>query len=261
MRIGGEFVFSQARVFPEYSPYLHEVPYREIPQDWTRYLAIDPGRQICAVLFAAVPPPGLPDGQSDEIWLYDELYMANCDAIMFGRNMQLKTQGQEFYAFIIDGNESRKAETGSGRTIEDQYGEQLQKNRVRSQLTGNGFVWGVATPEAGIEAVRPLLRMDQFGRVRLRVMVEKVPNFVWEIKHYKYKKIGKIITDKPESQKRVHQMANLRYLVQHGLEYHEPIKGQRMVDGVYRAFQRFRREAAEKSGASGSYMLGPGGQK
>lgn len=208
VRIHGEFASHGMRVFPEFSEVTHECPFFDIPKDWTRYVSIDPGRQVCGVLFAAVPPPGRDN--SNKMYIYDELYIQQCSAEIFGQKMKDKCFNQTIQAMIIDHQMSRMTETGSGRTIEDQYQEALQKYGVECHRTGSGFTWGVADPVGGIEAVRNWLYPP-----RLLVLADRCPNFKWEMKRYWYERDrdGRV-TDKPRDRGPVHLCACIRYIIQ-----------------------------------------------
>jgi hypothetical protein len=208
VRIHGEFAFSSFRVFPEFSMEMHCRDWFEIPRSWTRFVAIDPGRQVCAVLFLAVPRPD----EGDFAVCYDELYLQACDAETFGERMFQKCQGQIFESFIIDHRGGRVVEMGSGVSVESQYSEALRKRRVSCHTTGSGFTWGSDDPRAGIEAVRQWLKTRSADNPRdqapkLQIFADKCPNLIEEIKHYRYKRVNRIITDDPESRGRVHQMA------------------------------------------------------
>ena len=255
IRVSGMFLQDKSKVYQEYSPIVHNIEWKAIPDTWTRYVSVDPGWHTCAALFAAVPPPGLPNGGSDEIWLYDELYIQNCDAATFGVAFSGKCEGQEFEAFIIDGHGGRLTDIGSGRTVVEQYTEQLDKYSLKSSQTGSQFAFGFDDIDSGIEACRSLLAVNQFGRARLRIMYDKVKNFVWEIRHYRYKRLrgseGTVITRKTEERRRTHQMANFRYLAQYGM-VHVPKRDTRSDHSVYSAFLRDMRK-----NRSGSMMLGP----
>lgn len=220
VRIHGEFASHGLRVFPEFSVAKHVCSYFEIPSGWTRYVAIDPGRQICAALFCAVPDDG-----RDHMYAYDELYIPQCNAELFGRRMRDKCHGHNIEAFIIDHQEGRKAETGSGRTVEDQYAEALKNNRVVCNRTGSEFTWGVADPEGGVEAVRAWLKDWQDGVPRLQVF-EQCANFIFEMKRYWYetKTVGgiKVATDTPRARGSVHLCACIRYIVQDDPVYVAP---------------------------------------
>lgn len=258
------------RVYPEYVSKYHEIAFRLMPPDWTRYAVIDPGRQVCAVLFAAVPPPGNPDSQ--HIFLYDEIYIRNCDAIQFGQAMQRKCMGQTFYQFLIDPHEAPKHDTGGGRTVEEQYREQLMLHGVRCQTTGFGFTLGDMQVEAGIEAVRPLLRriglqepmtakgvFDPQAKLYnryspLRVIGEKMPNFIWEIKRYRYKRTKGIVQNAPE-QKHNHLMDCLRYLAQARPVWVPPTRRGFPVSPAFAAFQKF---TFGRGNQQEGILLGPG---
>lgn len=225
VRVEGEYAIEASKIYPEFSRTLHNVPYFDIPMDWTRYAVIDPGRQICAVLFAAVPPEDaeFPSGATDAkgdpvmvqcegkefVFLYDELYIPNCDAEQFGERMARKCLGQDFEAFIIDAHGSRSTEAGSGKTVEQQYRDQLQKQNVKSRATGHGFIPGSDDVLGRIEAFRGWLKLRPHGmpKVLLVEMRDKLPNFVYEIERWRYKKTRDGVTDQPESRGRVHLMA------------------------------------------------------
>lgn len=260
VRVGGEFVLMASKVFPEYQANrsLMEVPVCDIPLSWTRYLSIDPGRQVCAVLFLAVPRPD----RGDFVYLYDELYIPNCDAQIFGDKMANKCKGQHFEAFLIDHQGARVTDTGGGRTIEDQYADALRKHRVACEITGCQFTWGDPSPEAGVEAIRHWLKPRPDGTTRLRYFADRVPNFIWEMKHYRYKRLmsaqgGSIVLDKPEDRGRVHQMANLRYLALYEPKWVRPKAGKGVPFGSVLAF---RAKQARMNDKKESYVsLGPKG--
>lgn len=253
VRVGGQFAMLSTIIYPEYSSSTFEVPYFDIPKTWTRYVSIDPGRQICAGLFLAVPP------DNKHVYLYDEMYIPNATAYEFGKAMQQKCSRDDIRLFLIDDQEGRKRETGSGRSIKEQYGDELAKRNVRSELTGSWFMAAAAEPKAGIEAFRSWLLWDGEEPPKLRVIQDKCPNFVSEIKSYRYKRRktpkGWITTDEPEDRGRVHQMANARYLAQYNPQYHAPTPKQE-PDAIVKAFRRIKEREAQQSG--GPYVaLGP----
>jgi hypothetical protein len=260
VRVGGEFAILSFKVFPEYqaNKHLMEVPYFDIPRNWTRYLSVDPGRQICAVLFAAVPPPET----GDFIYLYDELYIPNCDAELFGQAMHHKCLGQEFQAFLIDHQGARVIDTGGGRSIEDQYSEMLRKHRIACNVTGSQFIWGAPEPKPGIEEVRLWLRVRQDKSTKLRYFRDKIKNMIEEIKGYRYKRQrtahGVIVLDDPEARGRVHQMANLRYLAMFRPRWIAPKTGKGPARGAILAFRSKKKRDTE---GESLISLGPGGKK
>ncbi len=252
VRILGEFALHSYRVYPEFNHTQFIVPFFVIPNNWTAYAAIDPGRQVCATLFMAIPPPD--DG--DYGYLFDELYIHNCSAEIFAQAMADKCRGRTIEAFIIDRMESRKYETGSGRTIEEQYSDALERHKVKCERTGNFFTPGAADPKAGAEAVRAWLRARENAGPKLRVLSDRVPNFIFEMDRYRYKKDAKgTITDVPDDRGAVHLMACLRYLIQDEPVYREPKKGTPRESGIVK-FARDLMKGSRKN--DGILHLGPG---
>jgi len=86
VRIKGEFALSGFKVYPEFSMAIHgwNLEGSAPPPDWSHLFAVDPGRQVCAVLFMSIPPPGTADFDA---LLWQELYLKNCDAATFGREV------------------------------------------------------------------------------------------------------------------------------------------------------------------------------
>lgn len=256
VRINGEFAINSLRVFPEFARSMHCTEFFHVPSEWTRYAIVDPGRQVCCVLFVAVPP----DGHGDYIYIYDELYIYNCDAEQFGQKMAQKVVGQTFEKFIIDMHGGRLSDIGSGLNVEQQYSRALRRHHVFSVATGSGFQWGSDDVQGSIEAARGLLLVRQDGSVKLKVF-GRCSNFIWEIERYRYKKDPKgFVTDKPEERGRVHAMACFRYLAMGNLKFkpHEPVKSS--DNSVMRAFKKKqKRMAKQKNG--GAINLGPGSER
>lgn len=273
VRIGGGFAIEASKVYPEWNPRVYDIPYIDIPNTWTRYAFIDPGRQVCAVLFAAVPHPEesfvvgegpdgrdivLAVGQDKYVLLYDELYIRNCDAAKFGERMAAKTAQQEFEAFVIDRHGSRISDIGSGRSVEEQYSAALEANGVKSNRTGHGFLWGSDDVDGGIESVRTYMRIRPNGRPTLITVAvkDKLPNFKWEIERYRYKKTKEGAIDKPEDRGRVHQMANVRYCAVFDPVWVQPRGRARDGNTPYAAFKRKQARRRQADG-NGSINLGP----
>ncbi|HET6574485.1 MAG TPA: terminase family protein [Fimbriiglobus sp.] len=215
VRVGGEFAARRWRVFPEFQPATHVRSVPDVPLTWTRYAAIDPGRQVCAVLFGAVPPPGQ---EPFDLLLYDELYIRDCSADILAERMSEKVAGQDFELFVIDWQMGRQTQLGSGETVEFAYAKAFKKHRVRSRKSGHGFAWADSNVKGGVELVRSWLRAEpNTGCPRVVVREGTCPSLRTEIKHYRYKRAragGKmLVTDEPETRGAVHQMANLRYLI------------------------------------------------
>lgn len=259
VRVKGQFAILGYRVFPEFERREEAMTNFElstIPGHWTRYAITDPGRQVCAVMFAAVPPPD----EGDFIYLYDELYMRNCTADHYGANMKAKSEGQQFYDFIIDYQGARVRDAGQGRSIESQYSEALARYRVTCKLNGVGFSHGVPDKVAGVEAIRELIRVREDGTTKLRYFKQRMPNFDWEMKHWHYKRNPDgTLKDDPEDRGRVHLAACARYLALYRPKYQRPEMGGQYLGVSYERYLDKMKRRRQLMGTP-RLNLGPGGR-
>jgi len=218
MRAEGEFITDSVLVYPTFSMSIHGMDRTEfpnkvtVPDEWTRYAAIDPGHQVTAVLFGAVPPSG------DMFLIYDELYIRQCNAVMFGEKFAKAIEGQpQFHSFIIDMHGGKIRDIGSGRQVVEQYVTELRKHGCRSFTTGSAFMAGCDDIEARTQAVRSRMHIRPTGTSWLRVLRNSCPNLERELKRYRKKTIFQngisIVTDTPNTRGEVHACQCLEYLV------------------------------------------------
>lgn len=255
VRIKGEFALTGYRIYPNFSMNIHGVDLDgPVPNTWARFLAVDPGRQVCAVLFAAVPPPDEPY----TILLYDELYIKGCDAELFGKSVASKIDSVLPETFFIDSHAGRVTEMGSGMTVEAQYLAALYKHGLEY---GKGqplmFTWGADDPKAGILAVHETLRVREDGRTTLQVATGRLPHFLDEITRYHYKRVKKLVTDEPEK-KHDHLMDCLRYIVTGRPTWTEPKRRKVQTNYAVAAMRRKLEKKKTAKGGSGGVRLGPG---
>lgn len=218
-KVKGEFLVSRSKVFPEFARKVHVQPNEQIPPDWTRYVGIDPGYQVCAVAFVAVPPP--PD---DTVWLYDELYIKGCNSERFGEAMAEKAKYQTFYAFVIDMKMAQQTQVALGKSIAQQYYEALQSRDVRSLVTGSGFAWGDPHPKARNGLIRGWLLPRGDRPPRLKVS-DQCQNAVYEFLRYA-NKVDRYdnVTDESDERKNNHLMSALGFVASYNPVYHTPQK-------------------------------------
>jgi len=258
VRIHGEFALSALKVYSEFNRDVHGIKEMPVDREWAVYAAVDPGRQRCAVLFVACAPPDH-DLYGHPV-VFDELYIPQCTAEKFAQSMKFKLETYMPIAFLIDPNEAVKHETGSGVKIETQYTRALKKLKVRTALTGNGFMYGYDKKKAGIESVRRTMYVDEDGMSRWLFCCDRLPSFLSEIKHYRYVKKDGQITDEPHK-KNDHLMDCWRYLASYGgLKYRIPPKSVKPEGYALRALRekRERRKMRGGPGENRGIWLGPG---
>jgi len=225
MRAEGDFTVDSILVYPSFDMSIHGydrslLPGGQVPPDWCRYAVVDPGHAVTAVLLAAVPP-------SEECWLvYDQLYLRQSNALVFGEQFAKKVAGQHFHAFLIDAHGGRLRDIGSGRLPVEQYTEQLAKRGIRSQITGSSFLAGCDDVIARCESTRAALHIRPSGSPTLRVLRGAVPDLEREIKRYRklvnHVSGTTIVTDKPNTRGEVHLCQCLEYLAAYRPAYHRP---------------------------------------
>lgn len=225
MRSEGEFVTDSILCYPSFAMVVHgfnreDLPQNTIPSDWCRYVAIDPGHAVTACLFGAVPP------DESMLLIYDQLYIRQCNALIFGEKFEQKVRGQSFHAFIIDMHGGRIRDIGSGRLPVEMYTEQLRNRNIASEVTGSSFLSGCDDIQARMAAVQNYLHIMPNGFPKLRILRNAVPDLEREMKRYK-KKVNYVagtylVTDQPNTRGEVHACQCLEYMCAYQPKYHRP---------------------------------------
>lgn len=266
----GEFANESVYVYPNFSKSLHsairddEDMRDEIdrilrktngtpPSTWTRYLSLDPGHTICAVLFAAIPPPDI----GDYIVLYDELYLRRASAEDVAKAVRHKISGWYFQEFIIDYNAGRRTVEGFGINIRAQYAKYFGKYNILSATTGNSFTYGSNDVAAGIFMVRSALDDQPFTGPKIRIVMHQCPNLIREFMRYKKRVVRDEVRDEP-IQKDNHLMDALRYLVARQPQYVRPGTATECLSPARRAFLEWQKLGEEEKPDLDFVHLGPG---
>lgn len=263
VRVLGHFAIAGSRVYPEFMPKgVHGCLSFPIPDNWTRYTFVDPGRQVCAVLFVALPPPSVEtvehNGQVVRVRgrkiIYGELYIKKCNATIFASRLQGYVGTTSIYAQYIDYRAGRIHEMGSGVTHEQQYTAALKKVRFRAEKTGTGFIWAADAVKEGIEAFRNGLHVVD-GVSEWLVFHDKTPNLQTEMKRYCYKKVPQtnICTDEP-LQRDNHLADCCRYAALAKPVYRKPTprKHKPGTNAVILAAKKEKGRRRKKDGAGGA---------
>jgi len=271
VRVDGEFAAAEFFMFSEFAPgapgrpEIHGIdrghlPKRQIPLDWCRYVAIDPGYSIAAALFAAVPPPGTQFFAPDTFVIYDEIYIPKCNPDMFAKAMREKTEGTSIRTFIIDEHMGRARSAQTGKTTKQQYSEALKRYNVASETTGNGFLPGFDDVLAGCGLIRDSLRIRADGSTRMKVLVEMCPNFIKEMTKLRRKRSkgesGTYYEDTPAPRQNDHTVDCARYLCGHGMPYAIPRDVVTPRSKAARRLENKERRMRRRFGGS-SIILGP----
>lgn len=261
----GEFALDLQLLYPEFDHELHAVPWLgedqrgidvvlgdgKIPDDWTRVMAVDPGFAVCAVLFAAVPPPLY----GDFLVVYDELYLRECTPKAFADAVAGKARDQQFHAFIIDDHGSRQRSPTTGKSVRQHYAEELAQRQIQSRLTGNGFLKGSDDVAGRTMAVRRLLAMRKDGTSKLRIMRGTCPNLLREFRTCRRRIVQGDVKDKRVDRDH-HALDALEYLAAFDPRYVRPERAERDISPVVAEYRRWMED--EKRRHMQGIYLGPG---
>lgn len=225
MRAEGEFTTESTLMYPTFNQSVHmmprdELPNGQVPHDWTRYVAIDPGHSVMATLFAAVPP--------DErfMLIYDELYIRNCNALIWGEQFYERAKDQVIYAAIMDMHGGALRDLGSGRLPHELYSEELRRRNYKFLIGGHSFIPGSDDIPARTALVRQMLHIRGDGSTRLKILQGACPDLVRELKRYRKKTTTvngqTFVTDMPQTRGDVHAAQTLEYICAFEPKYHAP---------------------------------------
>lgn len=273
----GEYVIGEWLVYPNWDANLHgmergELPNGQVPASWTRYMVVDPGRQVCAVLFAAVPPPRdqldrnssdflilndlLTKHGDDFVLLYDECYLTLCDAAKFAGAVKSRHEAASIHEWIMDEHGGRIREIGSGRSIKDLYRDELRNLGLSCERFGCDFLPGCDNIDARVEALSGWMSIRPDGTTRLKVLRGTLPKWNWEIERYR-KKVSRdargVATDKPDNRRHTHLMNCGEYLAARDPKYVRPKARPQQPDSW--AFLRFQEKSKKKSSESAGQMI------
>lgn len=260
VRIQGEPAVQSFLMFPTFDMEVlgldrEKLPGKAIPEDWCRYMYVDPGYGVTYCLFVAVPPKDHPIG---DIWLaYDELYMPKCTADIFGERVANKIGSHRFQAYIIDAKHGQKTET-SGMTNQQQLSNALRQRRCASAETNYGFIPGFNDREAGWSLVRESMRVRPGNGPKLRILRGTCHNLERTMKrlrrHRRRTATGWDYQDDVSPGQDDHPCDALRYLCGHSPIWIKPEPQPPAKPwALLRYEEKLRKEKTEK----GVVMLGP----
>lgn len=228
----------------------------EPPDNWTRYLILDPGTVKPGVLFAAVPPPVY----GDYIVPYDEIYVRRINAEQLADRVLPKVQGHVFEEFIIDFRMARQTPSGMGLSVGSNYSKAFEARNIRCSRTGTNFSYGSDNIVARWGMMHQALSVRHNGTTRIRIYNDRCPNLVKQMQQYMKKQEQGVPVDKPDPHQKDDLVVCLEYLVSKNPQWHDP--GQSDLGGSaayqrYREIERRRASRNEKS-ADNSIHAGPG---
>jgi len=262
----GEFLFDTMAMY-EFTPAYHGVykileddPYTQrykddklsqiltrdgtFPDEWTRYMAIDPSHTRSAVLFGVVTPKDLLG--RNVLIVEDELVMKKASAMDLAKGIREKIRGRHYEAFVIDHNASRQTGIGQavGNTTLSLYEKAFKAHGVKSRETGHSCFPGNNRINVRTMEVRSLLQGDEDGIVGLRFVIDKTYMTQKEFGRYKKKVVSGEVMDEPANARKMDCMSAMEYLVSYFYHLDKPFvqyTDAKDMGVVYRKAQRMKK--------------------
>jgi hypothetical protein len=281
-RVMGEIVLDSVLMYPTYNRRIHSAIRREgeqetevqrimrerqgePPDDWTRFMIVDPGHTVCAVLFCATPPPEI--GRQRVI--YQEAYIRNANASHFGEALDLYARDKVFEKFIIDMHGANLTSSGDGIRPLEHYTAELVKRGLKCEQTESAFSAGCDRIGLREECLRNWLAIERDGQPTLLIVNERCPNLCIEMERFRKKTTRIAGQDVPldEGNRRAntHAIECAEYFAADGGEYIKPRTHAIELSHVDRVLaldakrERIQRHMAATFGKSHSINLGPQG--
>ncbi|MEA3351198.1 MAG: hypothetical protein U9Q82_11290 [Chloroflexota bacterium] len=262
----GEFLTGLSLVFPDFDIDLHGIPCMErendpldkilaktnfqIPDNWTRYLGIDPGFVNPALVFVAIPPLEL----GDYYIVYDEIYIGRATPQDVIKELKTKLGHWQFHKFIIDNRFGRQAETG-GKSVTQQWAEAFEKAEIRSRLTYSSFAPGNDNIYARNMVVRKMLESQADGTTKFRIFRDTTPHMQREFGLYR-RNAGRDDTSEKIRAKHNHAMDANAYVAADYPEYYAPPLSEKQKCPAALAIEYLKRHGQKKQ--SDAIYLGAG---
>lgn len=236
---------------------------REVPLDWCRRLAVDPGHDTGAALLIATPPSGK--------WhlVYDEVYIRQCTAALIAQALDKVTNSFWFQTFLIDSHGGNLTSIDTGISPREAYEREMDRLDVRCVETKHRFIPGCSVIQYREEITRGMLAVSGSGAPQLLVDFDRCPNLDREMRRFRKKKVNGVVTDTGNRRSNTHLIECLEYLSAYLNDASQPYirpkgrrvkvtPGQRRVRDYWRR-KRQRQEAANPYGVTSTIILGPQG--
>jgi hypothetical protein len=268
VRIDGDTVSQGFLVFPEFSERgSHSMdPIDPLPDSWTRYLILDPGRACASILFAV--PPSEDPIHGGHIYGAQSIFIARSDAEQWADRARHWYETGVIERHFIDMHFGGQTRSGGEREVE-YYEREMKKRGMSSRQTEFRLEEVPGDRTAGIEAVRSWLRRNpKDGLPKFRIMYRPkdgahFADFVRQMKRFSYGKDPK--TGHPTNTptfKNCDMVDCLRYAAMLELRWVPPSDRHvvKFNDYASKLADKMRSEMGTRQGQlAGSICLGPQG--
>lgn len=204
----GLYISTNLRMFPLFDKYYH-IAYGQDqeqddllakllrrtdgipPNDWTKYLIVDPGTNAPAALLCSVPPPEL----GDYVVPYQEFYPGRADAVQLAALIKREMPNEKYYQFIIDHRASRQTPMGFGSTIKAEYERAFKLAGLTCHISRNQFTPGCDDVGGRQMVINGWTHPTKTGLPKLRIVPHRCPKLTEQLTKIKKKVVQKEVKD------------------------------------------------------------------
>lgn len=225
---------------------------------WLHELILDPGVIKPGVLFGAVPPRDLWNSSEPVMVVYDEIYTPRIDAVELAKAVADKVPpGVQFHRGIIDMRSGRTTGYGYKTPTREVYAKQLELKGIRFWRTDSThFVAGNDNFQARRMMVDNALKSRDDGRPLLRIVTERCPNTIAQMRRNKLKMVNGTVTDEPVDREKNDLRACVEYWVSASPKWFPPPKAAK--EWQEDVIERRLREMGAGEKKEVSFHIGPG---
>lgn len=263
----GKFVTESLRMYPLFDKHYH-IAYGQDPEqddalakllrrtdgippnDWTKYLIVDPGTNAPAALLCSVPPTEL----GDYVVPYQEFYPGRADAVQLAALIKREMPNEKYYQFIIDHRASRQTPMGFGSTIKAEYERAFKLAGLTCHTSLNMFTPGCDDVGGRQMVINGWLHPGKTGYPKLRIVQHRCPKLIEQLTKIKKKVIQKEVKDERKQDGQPSDVADaLAYFAGAHPRY---IYIKPTLEDASPAFQRYMKRFGQKQESKSGFSIG-----
>lgn len=205
----GQFTGESIRMYPLFDKVVHSAIVNENedliskalrardgipPNEWTKYLALDPGTSHPAVLLCAVPPP---EFGVDVCVAYQEFYPGRADPRQLATFVWEFAHKEKLYRMIIDKQAGQQQTIGAeaGTKIVDAYKKAFSEAGFTCYRTKDRFDYGSNDVGGRQLILNDWMHTQKNGHPKLRIVTHRCPELCKQLHKVRKKKVQKEVVD------------------------------------------------------------------